>query len=266
MRPSKCYRFVLLGASVCVAAYLGFTLYQRHAPEPRDVEEKAERQPLPGPSFRMEGFHYTGTHRGEKSIAIRADEFTVEKKKLGFFRFSLMNTARLKNAEIDIYGVRADNPEGTARGTSGPADGQSTPRAGDSRIETIRSVLQRQALTSFSAKQFSSIIVEPISLRMHSDHALITQITAGSATISLRGTHVILRNGVRAVSGTSVLKAERATLTLNHPILITAERFLLVAPGEKLEGHRLQTDVGLNAVNIPTRSAHKHPLDPTPPR
>jgi len=47
-----------------------------------------------GPSMAIRGFTFDGNHEGRRTLSIKADSFIVDKKKIGFFRCGLMNTAK----------------------------------------------------------------------------------------------------------------------------------------------------------------------------
>lgn len=49
------------------------------------------------------GFRYDADYKSRRTISIKAHRFSIHKKKLGFFRFGLMNQARLENDVINIY-------------------------------------------------------------------------------------------------------------------------------------------------------------------
>ena len=56
------------------------------------------------PRHEIRGFSFNSSQDGKKVISIKADRFSIKKKKLGFLSFGLMNEARFDNAIIHIYG------------------------------------------------------------------------------------------------------------------------------------------------------------------
>jgi hypothetical protein len=51
----------------------------------------------------IRGFRFSGYHQGQKAIAIKAAKFSIEKKKIGVFKFAPMRAARFRGAEVDLY-------------------------------------------------------------------------------------------------------------------------------------------------------------------
>ena len=51
----------------------------------------------------IKSFKFDSFNNGEKVLSIKADKFTIEKKKLGYFRLGLINVAIFENAVIDVY-------------------------------------------------------------------------------------------------------------------------------------------------------------------
>jgi hypothetical protein len=162
-------------------------------------------------SLQIKGFKFDSFDDGEKVLSIKADKFTVEKKKLGFFRFGLINVAIFKNAVIDVY-------------------------------------LKRKALPSFSAKQISSIIIEPVCFNLQNKNSLLTQITSNSAIIKLTKQNILFKGGVQVVSGEMSLITERLNLFLENSVMKTDRHFILKTPEKKIEGDHITVDMFLNVV------------------
>ena len=53
--------------------------------------------------FFMEGLNYQSHINGKRVMAIRAEKFTIERKKLAFLTIGLFNVAKVQNARIQIY-------------------------------------------------------------------------------------------------------------------------------------------------------------------
>ena len=211
-------------------------LYDQHRtsglPKP---PQQIPRYMTSGHRLQIGGFRYEGNREGKKIISIKADKFTIEKKKLGFFRLGLLNVARFKNAVIDIYGQRIGS--GEAPGKS-QADTQS---AGIS----FKELFTREALPSFSVKRVSSIIIEPIYLNLYDGRSLISQITASSANIRLRKRDILFEGDVCVKSGSASLKSDHLILMPENGLLRAERHFVLETPEKRLEGERLTTDLFL---------------------
>lgn len=125
--------------------------------------------------------------RGKKTSDIRADELTVEKMKLGHFRFSLFNVARLKNMEIDVFGE--------------PANVAGNPDVLEPREVTFEGILGKASLSSLGIKRISSLKAEPVRVRLYSQDRLLTSISAASAQFDLDTGQISFRGNVHVVSG-----------------------------------------------------------------
>lgn len=182
--------------------------------------------------FEFWGFRYDGNLDGKRVISIKADRFSIEKKKLGFFRFGLMNVALFENAIIRIYGDKPD-------------ESHENPK----QKLSFKNSFSKEALPSFPVKRISSIVMEPIDVELHDEQSAVTRISAASATLSLRKRIIIFKGDVRVVSGDRVLTTTRLNLLLETAVIKTGRDFLLKAPGKQWEGHRLTTDIFLRPVS-----------------
>ena len=220
-----------------------------HRPKvPQDNPQKSSHRPYPKPRVQIRGVQYTGTHKGEKTISIKADKFTIEKKKVGFFRFGMMNVVNLENAEIDVYGESMDRIGINEKNTPRQLVDSSTINNQLAQGLYIRHAFQKDSLPSFSVKRFSPIEIEPVCLRLHNEESQIAQITASSARMDMRNRDIVFKGNVCVISGQKVLAADRICLILENTTLITDGHFNLESSKKTIQGKDLQTDIFLNMI------------------
>lgn len=231
-------RVVLLFLAACGLAGLIFLLYQhRTSSSPTDRADSSRYQ-YPRPRHEMHGFSFHGIHEGKRTISIKADRFAVEKKKLGYFRFGLMNVARLTNAVIDIYGKTA----GQTADQSG--SGTQKPKG-----MTFEHIFSKKALPSFPVKRVSSIVAEPVHVKLHDEESVVTEISASSASIRMKKREVLFEGKVRVVSGNRVLTTDQLSFLPENAVLRADGHFVLRTPEKQFEGKRLTTDIFLTSLN-----------------
>ena len=79
---------------------------------------------------------------------IKADRFSIQKKKFAYFRFGLINEAILENALVHLYGKR-----------------KKSKNKSDNRQDlTFKDLFSKERLPSFSTKCISSIVMKPVQL------------------------------------------------------------------------------------------------------
>lgn len=223
----------------------GYLYYQHLVSTPSQVTQEFDEHRYPEPRVQIKGFQFEGYYEDKRLIKIKADKFTIEKKKLGFFRFGMLNVAKLKDAVIDIYGEStkdAGTPVSKAsRQTAGPSNMESQWPSGI----TFKDVFQKESLPSFQVKRISSILIEPICLNLHDEKSLITQITANTAIIRLKNRDILFTGDARVVSGSRILQTEKLIFLPEKVILRTEMPFSLNTPEKRIEGDHLKIDIFL---------------------
>ena len=195
----------------------------------------------PAPRHKIDGFGYQGSSKGQTVISIKADSFSLQKKKIGFFRFGLLNEARLDNAVVHIYG--------NTRSTQDAADGLPNKPG---RVLTFDNLFKKdfikESTFGLPLKRISAILMKPASIVLHDEQAVVTRIAASSAVIRLKQRDILFKGNVKAVSGSAVLTTDRLSMIPETAVLKTDEHFVLKTPAKHRKGHRLITDVFLRSV------------------
>ena len=184
--------------------------------------------------FQIKGFNFAKFEDAEKVLSIKADTFTIKKKKLGFFRLGLIHTAVFENAVIDLSLKRKVPVDDT--------------------IETIQTREElpslKDILPSFSTMRISSIILKPVCLTLRDEHSLLTQITSNSAIIKLTKKNIRFTGNVHVVSGDKSLTTERLNFLIEDFVMKARQHFILETPGEKIEGKQITLDLSLDVVKV----------------
>lgn len=242
---SKPYRFLFCLLVVAVLGGVAFLYYQHRTSSSQGVRPAVPAYRHSKHSLRMGGFKFVGNYEGKRIISIRADLFTIEKKKLGFFRFGLLNVARFRNAVIDIYGEKIRSATGAA-----PVSIGQTAEIFKSQQMTFKEVFRKEALPSFPVKRISSILIEPVTVNLHDGNSVVTRISAASATISLKRRSILFKGNVRVASGSRSLRTDRLVLLPENAVIKIDRRFVLKTPEKELDGEHLTTDIFLRYVKM----------------
>jgi len=234
----RLYRFILLLLLILVVFCVIFLLFRQRTLTTHNNAPENSSQRYSKSRLKIKGFNFDSLKNGERILSIKADNFTIEKKKLGFFRLGLINVAVFENAEIDIYLKR---------------------KLSNDRSNFIQDALPslKDALPSFSTKRISSIKIKPVCLKFRDGNALFTQITSKVAIIRLKKYHIIFKGDVQVVSGNKRLSTERLTLFPEKSIMKTERHFILKTSQKKVEGEQLTIDIFLNLEKVNDKKVEK---------
>jgi len=219
-----------LGVLVLVCFAGPIILYYHHrASNVENHREDISGYRHPRPRHEIRGFRFDSNHDGKRVISIKADRFSIQKKKLGFFRIGLMNEAILENVFIHLYG----------RG------GLAEDKSDDWQDLTFKDVFSRETMPSFPIKRISSIVMEPVCMKLHDEQFVVTQISASSASIRLKKRDILFKGDVRVVSGSRVLTTDQLRMLPEEGVIKTDRQFILKTSEKQWKGLRLTTDVFL---------------------
>jgi len=204
------------------------------------------------PRHEIRGFSFNSSQDGRKVISIKADRFSIKKKKLGFLSFGLMNEARFDNAIIHIYG-RDETEVGGRRSEVGKRQKSELARrqsGGGQKNLTFKGIFSKDSLPSFQVKRISSIVMEPVCLELHDEQSSVTRISAASAVIRLKKRYILFKGNVRVVSGSRVLTTSRLSLFPENAVIRCDQHFTLKTPEKELKGDRLTSDIFLKISGL----------------
>ena len=190
-----------------------------------------------GPQLEIRGFRFNRNVENRRVASITADRLIVEKKKLGFFKFSLLNEATFENTVIKIYGKR--------RTTDTSDQFEDDPLKG----LTFDEAFSKETFSSIPVKRVSSMVMTPIHIEIHDEQSMVASISAGSATVRFARRHLLFDHNVKVVSGDRVLTTDQLYLVTDKAMLQAKGHFVLKVADKQLEGHGLITDVFLNPLD-----------------
>jgi hypothetical protein len=183
--------------------------------------------------LKVKGFRFDSVKDGEKILSIKADNFTIEKKKLGFLRLGLINTAVFNNAVLDIY-LNENNTKSSENGS-----------------DFVKASLPSlsESLPSLPTKRISSVRIEPMCLNLWDEKSLFTQITSKVAIIGFKKQNIIFEGNVQVVSCDKHLSAKRLKFYPENSLMETEGHFILKTDQKRIEGEQLSVDLFLNLMN-----------------
>lgn len=236
----KFYRFFLLLVPLLAVAGIIFLFNRHRTLSNHNTQQEVLRQKLLHSRLQIKGFKFDRSNNGKNILSIKADKFTIEKKKLGFFRLGLINVAKFENAVIDVYLKRkSSSDESKPLGNDWDFLGEDLPSL-------------RDAFPSFSKKRISAVIMEPVCLNLRGERSLLTQLTSKSAIVRLKKRDLLFEGNVRVLSGDKSLITERLNFSPENFVMKTKRHFILKTSDKKLEGDQLTVDFFLNAVKDKT--------------
>jgi len=238
-------------------AYPIFVYYQHRVLNPSIDTRDTSRHLRQRHRHEIQGFRYEGTQDGRSVISIKADRFSIQKKKIGFFRFGLLNEAKFENARIHIYG-RRNRPENkldtlqlsnTEKNPSAQKGEKlkSYPQGHTKRLENLifDNVLSKGTLPLIQNKRVSSLIMAPVKVVIHDERNIVSRISAFSASIRLRKQDILFKGDVRMVSGLRVLNADQLSFHPDKSVVRALKHYKLKTPEIEREGQNLITDLFL---------------------
>lgn len=219
--------FILIICGISINIYL-HNKKNEYIPEPDIKTSRYNR-------VQSTGFNLTHyDNEDKKLISIKADKFTVEKKKIGFFRTSLFNEAKIINAVIDFYGTVT-----FLKDSAGNPIKKST--------ITFKNAFSEKALSSLLGKGVASIKMVPVSLRLYQDDSLITKISASSGRVQIKRRVLAFSGNVTVECGTSKLTTESLIFHPEEAIIKTDKGYELITDKGTVQGTRFESDIYLES-------------------
>jgi|GEM_PF-1278684 len=232
---SKKQRFYLILVFIAGLCAGGIAVYLHNRPDSPVSANIGKFYQQVRERIRIRGFKFTGyNEKGEKVLTIRADKFSVEKKKIGFITTSLLNVAVVKNARIDMYARNSVSGENAAAELKEQMSGV-----------TFEDSFSKDTLATLPIKNVSSFSIEPVSLNLYNGDSLVTGISANSAEISIKQRAMVFKGNVKVVSGEKTLTTERVTFSPEKARFKTDSRYILKTKDGTSEGIKFTSDIFL---------------------
>ena len=200
----------------------------------REPDASKDRKVAVQPAYRMqiEGLRFYGMNQGRRVVSIRADRFTLRRGKIGFFSTGLTRMALIENAIIDIYAA-----------ATAPSSRNTPPSAGE--VDFGALFTEETFSSLMPVRNIAEIAVSPVTVRLHDDTSLLTEITAAKASVRLKDKEILFTGNVRVSAGGSELTTEGLSFLPETSRLRTDRPFVLKWENRVLKGTSLTTDLFL---------------------
>ncbi|MCG2741569.1 MAG: LPS export ABC transporter periplasmic protein LptC [Syntrophaceae bacterium] len=215
-------------AAVALLGGLAFFWFLREPDAPKDRKVAAQ------PAYRMqiEGLRFYGMNQGRRVVSITADRFTLRRGKIGFFSTGLTRAAMIENAVIDIY-------------AAAPAPSSQTAPPSDGKFDFGGLFAEETFSSLFPARNIAEIVVSPVTVRLHDDKSVLTEITAAKASVRLKDKEILFTGNVRVSAAGAALTTEQLSFLPGTSRLRTNHPFVLKRGDRTLKGANLTTDLFL---------------------
>jgi hypothetical protein len=180
----------------------------------------------------IRGFRYSGYHEGRKAITIKAARFSVEKKKVGIFKFSPLRAARFRGAEIDFHVNNNPSVEGSP----------------DKKAATIKGLFSKDTLPVSLLKGATSAVFEPVKINFCLDDTPVTEIRAKQATFDPRHRRIVMQGDIFATANSNQLSANKLMIYPDKGIIEVKHNFVLKTQSGQMNGEKLTTDLFLKKI------------------
>lgn len=220
----KAFLWVLAMSSLAVPVCLFY--HHRMLPH-QDNPKNISRKQYPQPRHAIHGFSFSSTQEGTRTISIKADKFSIQKKKLAYFRFGLISEAILENACVHLYGKKE-----TSKHKSGYRQNLS-----------FNALFSNKSLPSFSTKRISSVVMKPVQIKLYDEESEVSRISSSKAVISLTKQNILFTGNVRVESSSRVLTTDELCMDPGEAVIKTDCPFILQTPEKQYKGRSLTTDV-----------------------
>jgi len=181
----------------------------------------------------IRGFRFSGYHEGQKAITIKAAKFSVEKKKIGIFKFSVVRAARFRGAEIDLY-VNNDSSADSLQ---------------DKRTITTKGLFLKETIPVSLLNGATSAVFEPVKINFCLNDTPITQIRAKRATFEPLQGRIVLDGKIFATAALNQLSTNRLMIYPEKGIIKVNNNFVLKTESQQISGEKLTTDLFLKKVD-----------------
>jgi len=184
--------------------------------------------------FEVIDLHYESFNNGQRTIFLKADRFSIQRKKIGFFRLGLVNMAVFDNADIVLHLQHKGDDHGCCHDLCEEAsDKQSLPDLS-------------KMLPPNAAGRISSLTLKPVSLSLIDENTVLTRIASESAELRLTGSGIEFTGNVEVVSEDRTLTTKSLIFYPDDFYLETIDRFVLDDPETRIKGEEITLDIRLN--------------------
>jgi hypothetical protein len=226
IQKNKKLLLILIAALVLLSViglYFYYTASSRHKPQ----QSSKARSPY---LVIIDGLRVNCLNNGKPALLIFADRFTIEKTKIGVFTFGLTNTARMHNAQIQIFSSKAAGSK----------------KAGYTDFKDSLSDKTISAGFPVRTSNIASFEIQPIKVSFLIGNTLVSEISAQSASLQMATKTFVFTGTVRATSGSSTLETDELSFFPAQGLLRTEKNYTLKRPSNPpLQGKGISVNIYL---------------------
>jgi hypothetical protein len=201
--------------------------------------------------FEIRGGHFCSFRNGKKIIVLNTEKLSIQKQSTGYFRFSLLEEIRIKNAFIELYDSATDsnrmvNSSDTATKASSFTNSSETATESSS----FNGVFSKDFLRFFPIKRAISIRIEPVHIELHKNNSVVSRISSETSEIRVKQGDIHLKGNVRIISRDKTLTADSISFNPDNSTFSTDQYFTLETPHKNWKGKGLVTDIYLQSSSL----------------
>ncbi len=185
--------------------------------------------------FEITGLNYENSHAGQRILSVKAERFSVQRKRRGFLRLRSENIGAFERAEF-LYFLEFGED---SRNESADVEGD----------EHVKHNFLKHSLPLYSSGKIASYVLNPARFILVDNHSSTrTGITSDSAIISPEKSSIEFSGKVEAIYKNRVLKTRILILHVEQMYMEAREGFILTEPGSRSEGVKIRVDLFLNML------------------
>ncbi|MFC1858788.1 LPS export ABC transporter periplasmic protein LptC [Thermodesulfobacteriota bacterium] len=205
----------------------------------------------------IQGLRYDAYSNGKNILSIAADEFIIRNKKIGFFRFALMNEAEFRNANIHFYGLANSvknklslSEVENKQKVKNPVDSNDSDDSQDLEEYSLnlKALFLKDSFPGLPLKQIASYRLTPVKIFLHDENKIISKISASCAEVRLDRKDIFFQGNVEVASGSKKLKADQLVLLPEKGILKTNSNYFFEGQSNRFPKSPLVTNILLSSI------------------
>lgn len=241
--PRKKFIWLVISISFLLVMLISWPIYRYQTSlELKPPLSDQKRNSLASPRLTIKDFAFNDYQGDRKILSIRADSLVVDRKKIGYFRVGLFNTAKLSEAIIDVY---------TAEGGLSSANDVNSGKTEKMGVPIdFGKTLSTNIFKGITNKNVIALEIAPIIIRIHDQQGLVLTIEGGYSKIGLKDDLIIFEKGVKVTADARLLSTNRLSFLLSRSLFRTTSPFVLKTPQKEWKGDYLEIDPYLDQVYV----------------
>jgi len=194
---------------------------------------------------------FNRTVSGKKTLSFTLDRLSVQKSKVGFFRFALANEVHIENGHIKLYDTQSlfgdDRPiksDSISLSSIDPIKKSTTQAAHENKVDPFN-LLSEISSSLIPVKRIAKLVCKPVRVDLYDRGTLRTSISAGTATVNAEHQIVFKRNVLMTSDG-RILAAHQITFDPAKGIFYVKGPYVLTRNENQTKGTKMAIDIYLN--------------------